>query len=182
VPSTVPAVAPAIAAAPAAPGTTAASPAKSASRLEASGSAAANDGARAPMLRQAPAVAPAPAPALAPATPAAAALERQVGSSAPPSLLAVLRNPQGWAWQGPDDALPRALDAPVLARLRGLSVLPWQRLEGDPPAGPRVRWWPAGPDGATAELVVGESRAAWVTGDGQRFAADWSAEQRDGWR
>jgi hypothetical protein len=133
-------------------------------------------------LRQAPAVAPAPAPALAPATPAAAALERQVGSSAPPSLLAVLRNPQGWAWQGPDDALPRALDAPVLARLRGLSVLPWQRLEGDPPAGPRVRWWPAGPDGATAELVVGESRAAWVTGDGQRFAADWSAEQRDGWR
>jgi hypothetical protein len=159
-------------------GTTAAAPAtpaptaKSAPRLEApAADAARHDTSRGATLRQPPAAAP-----------AGAVLERHAAAAGPPPLPQILRDPPAWLWQAPHDAAARPLDAPVLARLRSLAALPWQRHVGELPAGPRVRWLPVDGTAAAAELVVGERQAVWLTPEGQRSSAEWSAEERDRWR
>jgi hypothetical protein len=159
-------------------GTTAAAPAtpaptaKSAPRLEApAADAARHDTSRGATLRQPPAAAP-----------AGAVLERHAAAAGPPPLPQILRDPPAWLWQAPQDAVARPLDAPVLARLRSLAALPWQRHVGELPAGPRVRWLPVDGTAAAAELVVGERQAVWLTPEGQRSSAEWSAEERDRWR
>ena len=157
-----------IAAAPAAP----APAAKAAPRLEApAADAARRDTGNDATLRAPPAAAP-----------AGAALERRVEAGGPPLLPQILRDPQAWRWQGPHDAAARPLDAPMLARLRSLAALPWQRHVGELPAGPRVRWLPVDGSAAAAELVIGERQAVWLTPEGRRLSAEWSAGERDRWR
>jgi hypothetical protein len=159
-------------------GTTAAAPTapalmtKSAPRLEEApaADAARRDTGSGATLRQTPPAA------------AGAALERRAAAGGPPPLPQILRDPQAWRWQGPHDAAAFPLDAPTLARMRSLAVLPWQRHVGELPPGPRVRWLPVDGTAAAAELVVGERQAVWLTPAGQHLSADWSAEERDRWR